>query len=287
MRALRTDLALEAAEIFRQGQKSAARLEGILQSESLREGYAVTRTEIVDPAAARAIGKPAGRYVTVDLRPYFRRQGHFFGRGVRCLAAELRALLPPEHGTVLVVGLGNRGMTADAVGPLVLENLLVTRHMETFPFSTAVAALAPGVLAATGMETAELIHGAVQQVRPAVILVIDALAARSAQRLCAAVQLSDTGLIPGSGVGNHRRAIDRETMGVPVLSMGLPTVMDAATMAVDLTGADEPPELPEPLVVPTRDIDQRVRELSRLMGYAVTLALQPELEPEDITGLLG
>ena len=187
MRALRTDLALEAAEIFRQGQKSAARLEGILQSESLREGYAVTRTEIVDPAAARAIGKPAGRYVTVDLRPYFRRQGHFFGRGVRCLAAELRALLPPEHGTVLAVGLGNRGMTADAVGPLVLENLLVTRHMETFLFSTAVAALAPGVLAATGMETAELIRGAVQQVRPAVILVIDALAARSAQRLCAAV----------------------------------------------------------------------------------------------------
>ena len=95
--------------------------------------------------------------MTVDLRPYFRRQGHFFGRGVRCLAAELRALLPPEHGTVLAVGLGNRGMTADAVGPLVLENLLVTRHMETFPFSTAVAALAPGVLAATGMETAELI----------------------------------------------------------------------------------------------------------------------------------
>ncbi len=137
------------------------------------------------------------------------------------------------------------------------------------------------------METAELIRGAVQQVRPAVILVIDALAARSAQRLCAAVQLSDTGLIPGSGVGNHRRAIDRETMGVPVLSMGLPTVMDAATMAVDLTGADEPPELPEPLFVTTRDVDQRVRELSRLMGYAVTLALQPELEPEDITGLLG
>ena len=273
MRALRTDLALEAAEIFRQGQKSAARLEGILQSESLREGYGVTRTEIVDPAAAHAIGKPAGRYVTVDLRPYFRRQGHFFGRGVRCLAAELRALLPPEHGTVLAVGLGNRGMTADAVGPLVLENLLVTRHMETFPFSTAVAALAPGVLAATGMETAELIRGAVQQVRPAVILVIDALAARSAQRLCAAVQLSDTGLIPGSGVGNHRRAIDRETMGVPVLSMGLPTVMDAATMAVDLTGADEPPELPEPLFVTTRDVDQRVRELSGLMKVMPFLAV--------------
>ena len=114
---------------------------------------------------------------------------------------------------MLAVGLGNRGMTADAVGPLVLENLLVTRHMETFPFSTAVAALAPGVLAATGMETAELVRGTVQQVRPAVILVIDALAARSAQRLCAAVQLSDTGLIPGSGVGNHRRAIDGEANG--------------------------------------------------------------------------
>ena len=287
MRALRTDLALEAAEIFRQGQKSAARLEGILQSESLREGYAVTRTEIVDPAAAHAIGKPAGRYVTVDLRPYFRRQQRPQLRRKAPHAPAEEMPLPPEHGTVLAVGLGNRGMTADAVGPLVLENLLVTRHMETFPFSTAVAALAPGVLAATGMETAELIRGAVQQVRPAVILVIDALAARSAQRLCAAVQLSDTGLIPGSGVGNHRRAIDRETMGVPVLSMGLPTVMDAATMAVDLTGADEPPELPEPLFVTTRDVDQRVRELSRLMGYAVTLALQPELEPEDITGLLG
>ena len=303
MRALRTDLALEAAEIFRQGQKSAARLEGILQSESLREGYAVTRTEIVDPAAAHAIGKPAGRYVTVDLRPYFRRQGHFFGRGVRCLAAELRALLPPEHGTVLAVGLGNRGMTADAVGPLVLENLLVTRHMETFPFSTAVAALAPGVLAATGMETAEILKGVIAETRPDAVLAVDALAARSVRRLGVTIQLSDAGIHPGSGVGNHRNSLTRETLGVPVIAIGVPTVVGAAAIVHDTVGAlvaalkeggeagygdmvehmdgrDQYQLIREvlepqigPMYVTPHNIDERVENLSFTISEAIHMAL--------------
>ena len=293
MRITRTDLALESMEELRSGG-GISRLAGVSAAEYTRHGCGVTEVRVTTRQAAETLGKPEGRYVTIDLRPCFRREEGFFRRSAECLAEELRRMLPGvgEDFPVLAAGLGNRGMTADAVGPLALENLLVTRHMVRslpgqFRGFTPVAAVSPGVLAATGMETLELLRGAVQATGCAAVIAVDALAARSRERLCATVQLGDTGLIPGSGVGNHRRAIDRETMGVPVLSMGLPTVMDAATMAVDLTGADEPPELPEPLFVTTRDIDQRVRELSRLMGYAVTLALQPELEPEDITGLLG
>ena len=290
----RTDLTVETAEELSAGGRLFAPDSGVQLRESLRCGCPVTCIRVASPAGARAIGRPVGRYVTIDLRPCLARQEELTGRAAQCLAGELRALLPPlaARDTALVVGMGNEAMTPDAVGAEALTHLLVTRHMvdampRRFGHLRSVAALRTGVLAQTGVETLELIRGAVSHIRPAVVIAVDALAARSRHRLCATVQLSDTGLIPGSGVGNHRRAIDRETMGVPVLSMGLPTVMDAATMAVDLTGADEPPELPEPLFVTTRDIDQRVRELSRLMGYAVTLALQPELEPEDITGLLG
>ena len=298
---VRTDLALEEREKVQGSEIPGIR---VREWEKEETGIRVTEVAVCDERGEKALGKPVGMYLTVEAASLAKKDDDYHREVSEELAGLLRGMLK-EHGLetekmgrpvrTLVVGLGNPEATPDALGPKVLEHLQATRHLE-LEYGTdfcrkhgypVLSGITPGVMAQTGMETAELVRGTVQQVRPAVILVIDALAARSAQRLCAAVQLSDTGLIPGSGVGNHRRAIDRETMGVPVLSMGLPTVMDAATMAVDLTGADEPPELPEPLFVTTRDIDQRVRELSRLMGYAVTLALQPELEPEDITGLLG
>lgn len=286
MRITRTDLALEGVEQLRQGG-DISRLDGVCAAEYTRHGYGVTDVRVATKQAAEAVGKPEGRYVTIDLRPYFRREEGFFARAARCLASELRTLLPGvgEDWPVLVVGLGNRGMTADAVGPLALESLLVTRHMvrslpRQFRGFTPVSALAPGVLAATGMEALELLRGAVQATGCAAVIAVDALAARSRERLCATVQLGDTGLIPGSGVGNHRKAIDKTTLGVPVVAVGVPTVI-----AAHLLGDGQPED--DPLFLTPRDIDGKVRELGRVIGYGVTLALQEGLSVEDVTGLLG
>ena len=286
MRITRTDLALEGVEQLRQGG-DISRLDGVCAAEYTRQGYGVTDVRVATKRAAEAVGKPEGRYVTIDLRPYFRREEGFFARAVGCLASELRTLLPGvgEDWPVLVAGLGNRGMTADAVGPLALESLLVTRHMvrslpRQFRGFTPVSALAPGVLAATGMEALELLRGAVQATGCAAVIAVDALAARSRERLCATVQLGDTGLIPGSGVGNHRKAIDKTTLGVPVVAVGVPTVI-----AAHLLGDGQPED--DPLFLTPRDIDGKVRELGRVIGYGVTLALQEGLTVEDVTGLLG
>lgn len=286
MRITRTDLALEGVEQLRQGG-DISRLDGVCAAEYTRHGYGVTDVRVATKQAAEAVGKPEGRYVTIDLRPYFRREEGFFARAVGCLSSELRTLLPGvgEDWPVLVAGLGNRGMTADAVGPLALESLLVTRHMvrslpRQFRGFTPVSALAPGVLAATGMEALELLRGAVQATGCAAVIAVDALAARSRERLCATVQLGDTGLIPGSGVGNHRKAIDKTTLGVPVVAVGVPTVI-----AAHLLGDGQPED--DPLFLTPRDIDGKVRELGRVIGYGVTLALQEGLSVEDVTGLLG
>lgn len=286
MRITRTDLALEGVEQLRQGG-DISRLDGVCAAEYTRQGYGVTDVRVATKQAAEAVGKPEGRYVTIDLRPYFRREEGFFARAARCLASELRTLLPGvgEDWPVLVAGLGNRGMTADAVGPLALESLLVTRHMvrslpRQFRGFTPVSALVPGVLAATGMEALELLRGAVQATGCAAVIAVDALAARSRERLCATVQLGDTGLIPGSGVGNHRKAIDKTTLGVPVVAVGVPTVI-----AAHLLGDGQPED--DPLFLTPRDIDGKVRELGRVIGYGVTLALQKGLNVEDVTGLLG
>ena len=286
MRITRTDLALEGVEQLRQGG-DISRLDGVCAAEYTRQGYGVTDVRVATKQAAEAVGKPEGRYVTIDLRPYFRREEGFFARAARCLASELRTLLPGvgEDWPVLVAGLGNRGMTADAVGPLALESLLVTRHMvrslpRQFRGFTPVSALAPGVLAATGMEALELLRGAVQATGCAAVIAVDALAARSRERLCATVQLGDTGLIPGSGVGNHRKAINAETLGVPVVAVGVPTVIAASLLG-------EGTEDDDSLFLTPRDIDEKVRELGRLIGYGITLALQEGLTVEDVTGLLG
>ncbi len=263
MSTTRTDLALESVQAARSGAE-AGTISGVRSRERTREGYAVTDIRVEDEDGAQALGKPVGRYVTVDLGPYFRREADYFDRGVRCLAGELAALLP--EGPVLAAGLGNRAMTCDAVGPASIDNLLVTRHMirampRQFADFRPVAAVCPGVLARTGLEALELVRGAVERVRPAAVIAVDALAARDSARLCATVQLSDTGLVPGSGVGNRRSALDRGTLGVPVIAVGIPTVVDA--------------DLRAGLFLTPRDIDQRIRELGRLLGYGITLALQP------------
>ena len=197
-----------------------------------------------------------------------------------------------------MVGLGNAAMTPDAVGPLALDSVLITRHLlsampKQFAGFRPVAAFRTGVLGTTGVESAEAVRGLVEEVRPALVLAIDALASRRCGRVCATVQLSDTGIIPGSGVGNHRSALNQETLGVPVFAIGVPTVVDSATLAADVleeSGAEKIDEERlrdhEPFMVTTRDIDQQVRDLSKVVGYGINWALQ-DLEIEEMNALLS
>ncbi len=282
----RTDLAVETAEELSSSRDIFSPGTGVTRTESLHCGCPVTRIRVATDAGASLLGRPPGAYVTVDLRPLLSRQEPLLPRAAACLSRELRALLPPGEGTALVVGLGNSAMTPDAVGTAALEHLLVTRHLlQAMPRQFAglrpVASLRPGVLSATGVETLELIRGAAAHIRPAVVIVIDALAARSRHRLCATVQLSDTGLTPGSGVGNHRKAVNARTLRLPVVAVGVPTVIDGAALCGDEDAA------PSGLFVTPQDIDRRIRDMGALLGTAITLALQPTLTAADVTALLG
>ena len=283
---LGTDLALEAAQMQMKTTRLTSR-PGLDVRRMEHSGYVLTTMDLTDPHRAAELQRPVGKYITMELGPYLQRQRDFFARGAGCIARELAALLPEGEGPTLVVGLGNRSLTADAVGPLALPHILVTRHMlaampEEFAGFSSVAALATGVLGETGLESSELIAAAAEKLRPRCVIVLDALAAATREKLCAVLQLTDTGLTPGSGVGNHRKEVSRRTLGVPVLALGLPTVIRA-----DQLVGEETPAEGEPLFVTPRDIDQRVRELSRMMAYGIDLALQPHLTVEDITGLLG
>lgn len=181
--------------------------------------------------------------------------------------------------TVLAVGLGNRNMTADAVGPLALDRLLVTRHLggslsALFRGLRPVAALAPGVLAATGVESAEIVRALVDRIRPDRVIAVDALAAADRSRLCTTVQVTDAGIVPGSGVGNSRAAFTRQTLGVPVCAVGVPTVMDLRAV--------EGCRLDQPMLVTHRDVDERVRRLAGLIAAGMNRALFPEWSDEEI-----
>lgn len=292
MRQRRTDLALEAHELWR---RNVGERPGVTTREHEAFGYGVTVVEVSEPSAARALGKPMGTYITLDLRPYWAHAEDALERAATAVGAELRSLIPGAK-TALVVGLGNDAMTPDAIGPQVAEHVLVTRHLmrdEAFASLTAVSVLVPGVLGRTGMEAAETIRGAVRTVRPDVLIAVDALASRSLERVCTTVQLSDTGIVPGSGVGNRRRALNRATLGIPVIAVGVPTVVDAATLALDILeeagAADVDPAALRghgSVMVTPRDIDAQIRELSRVVGYGVDLALQP-LSYAELCALMG
>ena len=298
MFAKRTDLALEAREIWQESAEKTTRLAGVKATKQRQEGYPVTRVDILDGRGEAALGKPQGSYLTIDLTTFWQRKADFFERAVRAVGSQLKTLLPPE-GPALVIGLGNDAMTPDAVGPLAVDSVLVTRHLiaampKHFSGFRPVAVQRTGVLGTTGVESAEAVRGLVAEVQPALVIAVDALASRRVGRVCATVQLSDTGIIPGSGVGNHRSALNRETLGVPVFAVGIPTVVDAATLAADLLEESGITEIDEEklrgnqqnLMVTPRDIDAQVRDLAKVVGYGINWALQ-DLEIEEINALLS
>lgn len=297
----RTDLAMEAKTLWEESAEKETRLEGVEARDTEREGYKVTTVRILNERGAAALEKPVGNYVTLLLDGLARREEDAFGRAARALGGELRALLKlPDGASALVVGLGNRAITPDAVGPKVAEHTMVTRHLvervpEHFGSFRPVAALAAGVLGTTGMESGELVQAVVAKLKPDCVLAVDALASRSLDRVCRTIQIADTGIVPGSGVGNARAALNRETLGVPVIAIGVPTVVDAATLCADVLAEAGRDDLdPDALrragsgvIVTPKEIDSHVADISKVIGFGVNLALQTGLTVQDVEMFLS
>lgn len=300
MRAKWTDLALEARGSSPEGVK-------------LSNGVERTVVRIDTQETAEKLGRPMGVYVTLSCP-----QAMTLALDMRkALSGELgrtiREMIPSNARNVLVAGLGNRSVTPDALGPRTVERVLVTRHMEEcLPADvkkrlSSVCALAPGVLGVTGIETAEVLRGMTEHVHPDAVLAVDALAARSSSRICSTIQIADTGIAPGSGVGNHQKALTQETLGVPVIAVGVPMVVYASTIASDALGdlvrsaggndADEEQlsacvsrvvsERLGDLIVTPREVDALVERMAGILAEGINLALHPGLEPDEIEQLMA
>ena len=240
--AVRTDLAWEVRESIDEEEQSLRGVE-VEEYTYQKENIHVTKVRIDTKNAAKAMGKPMGIYVTMEAPNMTDEDEGFHKEISACMAKELKGLLPKKEGeqSFLVVGLGNREVTADSLGPKVVDNLFITRHVIKTYGNAAynrermnqISSIEPGVMAKTGMETAEIVKGIIGETTPDVIIAVDALASRSTKRLNRTIQITDSGIWPGSGVGNHRNALTRESLGIPVIAVGIPTVVDAATIVGD------------------------------------------------------
>jgi len=318
---IRTDLVLEAHEVLLQTSE-LPELEGVETEYQSLEGIDISVTKILTQAAAEKIGKAIGRYVTIEAAGLREKNDRLENRLIEVLGLHLQQLLNLNTDSqILVVGLGNWNVTPDSLGPSVVEKIYVTRHLKAIypdkigPGFRDVCAIAPGVLGLTGIESGEIIFGIVQRLKPDVVIAIDALAARSLRRLNTTIQISDTGIYPGSGVGNNRKGITRDSLGVPVIAIGVPTVVDAATLTSDvidllihaiqketkinsnfskmLTALDNfAPEdkhnlikevlAPEVglLMVTPKEVDRLLEDISDLMANAINAALHPRVAEE-------
>ena len=238
-----TDLAIERREITNSGKN-----DGVTVKKRRIKSASVTEIEITTDAGAEKLGKPVGTYVTVELPPF---SSEFDDADSRMLAVrdEIKKLLPKNTSGVLVVGLGNSDITPDALGPKTAKDIFSTRHITKslaeeigLPSLRPVSSASPGVLGQTGIESAEMIRGIMNETSPDAVITVDALSARSIKRLGCTVQMTNTGIVPGSGVGNHRAEISRKTLGVPVIAIGVPTVVDAAALVYDITGNENIPQ---------------------------------------------
>lgn len=282
-----TDLALESHELHAERGED----DGVILREHTVFGCRVTRAGVLPGEGEKRAGRPAGEYITVDTGKFWLSEDGAFENAANAVAGEIKRLLPAGAGCVLAAGLGNRDITADSVGPRTVEKLLVTRHLRDMApdlYSGAgfgeLAAVAPGVLGQTGIESAVIVEGVCRMVRPKCIIAIDSLASRRLERLCTTVQISNSGISPGSGIFNRRAELNSRTLGAPVISLGVPTVVDAATLALDLlerAGAELPREAAEKLsrggggglFVTPRDSDVSSRETARLIAYSINSAV--------------
>lgn len=301
MNAKWTDLALEA-----RGEAGA-------DVQQLTGGIERTVVRIEDEFMARELMRPVGTYVTLSCPQMMTIELTTREALSRELAHTIREMLPKNAKTVLVTGLGNRSVTPDALGPRTTERVLVTRHMDGYlpedvsDRMASVCAAAPGVLGVTGVETAEVLRGMVEHVKPDAVIAVDALAARSSRRICSTIQVADTGIAPGSGVGNHQKALTKKTLGVPVIAVGVPMVVYASTIARDAMtyfsredGASEADEeklascvervVSEKLgdlIVTPREVDALVERMAGVVAEGINLALHPGLNRQEIAQLMA
>ena len=288
---MRTDLAMENQEKFERDHVEISGVE--IEKKKRKAEIQTTIVKITSDHGAKMMGKPKGTYVTIEAPLLLTADEAESQKAAEEFTRCLCGLLPETCGSVLVVGLGNRNITADALGPETVEQLIVTRHLVRAygKEGCEVSALTPGVMAQTGMEAVEILRGTAEQTKPDVILAVDALAACSIHRLNCTIQITDTGIWPGSGVGNHRNALNEETIGVPVIGIGAPTVVGAGTIVHDAVAGvlesleesemDEflgeviSPAL-ESLYVTTKEIDEMVHRLAGVLAAGLTQAFSEE-----------
>lgn len=287
---IRTDLALEQRELM-----TGKATDNVLVRKRRLGAAEITEVEVCNASGEKELGKPQGKYITVEI-PEFAHDSELLDGRLTAMTETLSSLLPKD-GAVLVAGLGNPDITPDALGPRTARGVFATRHIDKalaqslgFSELREVCAVCFGVLGQTGMETAEALRGMVDTVHPCAVITVDALASRSLSRLGKTVQLTDTGITPGSGIGNSRARIDRETLGVPVIAVGVPTVVDAATLIHDFTDGHTPHEAyakeAGTMMVTPREVDTLVRRASRFLSLAINCALQPALEPELLLNIV-
>lgn len=271
----RTDLAVESYE-----SAEKTKIDGVI----VKEENNVTTVKVLDDKGAQAIGKPPGTYITLCVKSFVNDTDIFDGR-LDEFALVLKKVLPKNISSVLVAGLGNDEITADALGPMTNNYVLATRHImgelgddvgldNLFSVST----ITTGVLGKTGIETAEIIKGIVTETKPSCVIVVDALAASSASRLGTTVQFSDVGISPGSGVGNHRGEISKKTLGVPVVAIGIPTVVCTGVISGNAQ---------DTAFVTPKEIDRITQQGAKLIGMGINVCLQKDMSTHDLFALVG
>lgn len=291
----RTDLALEAKELLGEDIK------GVTLEEEDKEDIHISRLKIRSDSACRQLGKEKGIYITLELPPLtdsFREPDE----RIEIIAGEIRRLLP-VNGLVLIAGLGNMEITPDALGPKSAMKILATRHINEEVARTTgldklrpVAVVSTGVTGKTGIETGEYLFSIIKKIKPNAVIAIDALASRRLSRLGCTLQISNTGISPGAGVGNHRTKLTEETMGVPVIGIGVPTVVEASTLAIDLFDTEDVKfsmklrSLVNPsgrqMVVTPKEIDLLINRASELIALSINYALHPDLSINDLLSLM-
>ncbi len=322
---VRTDLTLEAHELLREQSLkeggSQADIPGVSAEEAGDDEIKITRVRVTTPAGEKSIGKPMGNYITLEIPGLRDNNQELYENTCKALAKELSSILELNEKTMtLVVGLGNWNVTPDALGPKVVSSMMVTRHLlEYIPEQVdkgvrPVCAVAPGVLGITGIETGEIVRGIIDRIKPNYVIAIDALASRKMDRVNTTIQIADTGISPGSGVGNKRMELSRATLGIPVIAIGVPTVVDAATMANDTIDLvldsmiEQAPkgtefynmmksidrdekygmiqEVLEPyvgnLIVTPKEIDEVVRKIAKVIANGLNIALHQGITLDDV-----
>lgn len=310
----RTDLALERRDLYKKAHSLDGEIDGLeTQEEENGKDIRTARVKVLNDQGSQAIGKPIGNYITIDIHKLKIATEEDIQNAAEVLAKELRVLIDnnsQKKDEILVVGLGNLYVTPDSLGPKVIQDIDITRHILQYmpqvlsEDTRPVSAVSPGVLGTTGIETLEILKGIVDNVKPKLLIVIDALASRSIERISSTIQLADTGITPGAGVGNTRKDLSKETLGIPVIALGIPTVVDAATIAADsldlliqkaqqeaesneflnkLQDEDKYQMIKEVLtpedynfIVTPKEIDDLIENMSSIVARGINIAVQVE-----------